>query len=575
MTKQELIEHLADAEDIPFENAEAIVEEFLRLIEDRMKRGEETQIYSFGKFGVRWWKGRTGRDPQTGEEIELEGRWIPYWTPSPSLVDETEEYQAAVEAGKIEEAEAEEESAESEKEKIAETSTVEETSEESAEKEEVASEISSEQPEEVAESTPAGEQVEEQEKTKEEPSSPEQEGRAAEDTLEEEPAQAVEPEKEKPAEEPEPIDSFEPIPEEEVPEEEDEEDEGDTPKIPAFMFRESEEDEEVSLEQDLPDAVESDEQFIEKSEIEDETEKKESEEEPLQAESPVLQESEGAEEEPADVDEDSEPEWERRAREKARSRESEKSREEDMPWLYPEKKKSKNWLPTLLIVILLIGVAGAAYYVLVDRPEFLTNRGVQQIDEPLFDIDQEPPGIDTEADEEEETTLQDEQDAGERASASTSDVPEPETATPIARSISTPENLEPYEFGVAGSGEFMETYEQGLSLFEEGNYREAELIFQRLQISDPPDDYADNTQYWIGECKFGMGQFRESIRAFEEVFIYPNTNKVDDSLIMMASAYIHLNEMQRAGEILRKFQGQYSSSQYAPIAYRWINRYNL
>lgn len=571
MTKQELIEHLAEAEDIPFENAEAIVEEFLRLIEDRMKRGEETQIYSFGKFGVRWWKGRTGRDPQTGEEIELDGRWIPYWTPSPSLVDETEEYQAAVEAGKVEEAAADKESAESEKEKIAETSTVEETSEGSAEKEKVVSEISSEQPEDLAESAPAGEQVEEREKEGDKSPSPEQEQRAAEDTVEEDSTQEAEPEKEEPVEEPEPIDSFEPIPEEDFPEEE----EDDTPKIPDFMFRESEEDEEVLPEQDFPDAVASDEQLIDESEVEAEAGGEEYEEEPLHAESSELQKSEGAEEESANVDRESEPAWERRAREKARSRESEKSRREDMPWLYPEKKQSKNWLPTILIVLLLIGVAGAAYYVLVDRPDFLTNRDQQQIDKPTSDVEQEPPDVDTQADETQEQPIQEAQDTDERASASSDDVPEPDPAKEVARSISTPENLDPYDFGGAGSGEFMETYQQGLSLFEEGNYREAEIIFQRLQISDPPDDYADNTQYWIGECKFGMGHYRESIRAFEEVFIYPNTNKVDDSLIMMASAYIHLDEMQQAGEILRKFQGQYSDSQYAPIARRWIARYNL
>jgi TolA-binding protein len=213
---------------------------------------------------------------------------------------------------------------------------------------------------------------------------------------------------------------------------------------------------------------------------------------------------------------------------------------------------------------------------MVDRPEFLTNQEVQSFDEPLVDVDRTPPEGATGEDEAEVIMPEhDENDAGERASVSSKDVPEPDPATPIARSISTPENLNPYDFGADVSREFMETYKQGLSLFEEGNYHEAERVFQRLQISDPPDDYADNTQYWIGECKFGMGQYQESIRAFEEVFIYPNTNKVDDSLIMMASAYINLNDMQEAAEILRKFQGQYSNSQYAPIAQRWLDRYNL
>jgi TolA-binding protein len=485
-------------------------------------------------------------------------------------VDETEEYQAAVEAGKIKKAKAEE-SAEPEKEEFPEPTSAEQVSGESAPQQEVDSEISAGQPEEVAESAKPDEQFEVSERQEEEPAVSKEDEITTEDRSEEEPVQADEAEKEEPVEEPEPIDSFEPIPEEEVPEEE--EDEG--PKIPAFMFRESEEDEEVIIETDLPEAVESDDQFIQDSETESETEEEEFAGEVIPAESLESQEPEYAGEKPKDADEGAAPEWEQRARDRARSRDAGKSGEEDMPWLYPEKKKSKNWLPTILIVLLLIGIAGAAYYLMVDRPEFLTNREAQPFDEPLIDVDQTSPEGVTVEDEASDLPEQNEPDAGERASVSSEDVPEPDPATPIARSISTPENVYPYDFGADGSREFMETYTQGLSLFEEGNYREAERVFQRLQISDPPDDYADNTQYWIGECKFGMRQYRESIRAFEEVFIYPNTNKVDDSLIMMASAYIHLNEMQEAAEILRKFQDQYSNSQYAPIAQRWINRYNL
>lgn len=86
MTREELTSEIAKAEGISEEAVDAVVGQLLDLITRRMADQEETSIYGFGKFGIRWWKGRSGRDPQNGEKIEIEGRWMPYWTPSNTLI---------------------------------------------------------------------------------------------------------------------------------------------------------------------------------------------------------------------------------------------------------------------------------------------------------------------------------------------------------------------------------------------------------------------------------------------------------------------------------------------------------
>ncbi|MEA2626634.1 MAG: DNA-binding protein HU-beta [Candidatus Binatota bacterium] len=71
MTKADLIERLATKADLPRPRAEEILNHVLDDITDGLKRGDKVNISGFGTFTVSNRKARTGRNPKTGEPIDI------------------------------------------------------------------------------------------------------------------------------------------------------------------------------------------------------------------------------------------------------------------------------------------------------------------------------------------------------------------------------------------------------------------------------------------------------------------------------------------------------------------------
>ncbi|MBR6072524.1 MAG: HU family DNA-binding protein [Acholeplasmatales bacterium] len=71
MKKSELVAQLADANDLSRRQAEKIIDDFLELIADELSRGEKVVLSGFGTFEVRTRVARSGRNPRTGEEINV------------------------------------------------------------------------------------------------------------------------------------------------------------------------------------------------------------------------------------------------------------------------------------------------------------------------------------------------------------------------------------------------------------------------------------------------------------------------------------------------------------------------
>ncbi len=71
MTKAELIDSLARRTELPRPKAEEIVNGLVDDIVAALKNGDKVNISGFGTFSVSQRKGRTGRNPKTGETIEI------------------------------------------------------------------------------------------------------------------------------------------------------------------------------------------------------------------------------------------------------------------------------------------------------------------------------------------------------------------------------------------------------------------------------------------------------------------------------------------------------------------------
>ena len=95
MNKSELVEALAEKMDITKVDAQRIIDAVFGtkdgVITETLKRGDRVQITGFGTFETRKRKARTGRNPRTGEEIEIGPTISPSFRPGKALKEAVKE----------------------------------------------------------------------------------------------------------------------------------------------------------------------------------------------------------------------------------------------------------------------------------------------------------------------------------------------------------------------------------------------------------------------------------------------------------------------------------------------------
>jgi DNA-binding protein HU-beta len=85
--KGDLVDLIAKKSEFSKKDATNALNTILKVIEDELKNGNAVRLIPFGSFEVRDRKGRTGRNPRTGDEIEIEARKVPAFKPGKSLKD--------------------------------------------------------------------------------------------------------------------------------------------------------------------------------------------------------------------------------------------------------------------------------------------------------------------------------------------------------------------------------------------------------------------------------------------------------------------------------------------------------
>lgn len=79
MTKSELIETVAGKLKLPKGKAELIVNCIFDSMEDALKKGERIEIRGFGSFEIRHYKAYEGRNPRTGEKVDVRPKRLPFF----------------------------------------------------------------------------------------------------------------------------------------------------------------------------------------------------------------------------------------------------------------------------------------------------------------------------------------------------------------------------------------------------------------------------------------------------------------------------------------------------------------
>jgi len=87
MNKTDLVAKVAEQAELTKKDATSAVDAVLDAIAETLKAGDKVSLIGFGNFEVRERAARKGRNPQTGEDIEIAASKVPAFKPGKELKD--------------------------------------------------------------------------------------------------------------------------------------------------------------------------------------------------------------------------------------------------------------------------------------------------------------------------------------------------------------------------------------------------------------------------------------------------------------------------------------------------------
>jgi len=85
MTKADIVQGIHDKLGFSKKDSSEIVESVFDIMKENLSRSETVKISGFGNFAVREKRARKGRNPQTGDELEIAARKVVTFKPSQVL----------------------------------------------------------------------------------------------------------------------------------------------------------------------------------------------------------------------------------------------------------------------------------------------------------------------------------------------------------------------------------------------------------------------------------------------------------------------------------------------------------
>src|SRR5947207_4874001 len=87
MRKADLVEEVSKVTELTRKDSEVIVDTLFESVIKALKTGDKLEVRGFGSFRVRQRNARVGRNPKTGEKVEVPAKRVPYFKPSKELKD--------------------------------------------------------------------------------------------------------------------------------------------------------------------------------------------------------------------------------------------------------------------------------------------------------------------------------------------------------------------------------------------------------------------------------------------------------------------------------------------------------
>ena len=87
MTKADLVDKVTALGDLTRRDGEVIVDTLFESVIGALKSGDKIEVRGFGSFRTRQRKSRTGRNPKTGDKVNVPAKRVPFFKPSKEMRD--------------------------------------------------------------------------------------------------------------------------------------------------------------------------------------------------------------------------------------------------------------------------------------------------------------------------------------------------------------------------------------------------------------------------------------------------------------------------------------------------------
>jgi tol-pal system protein YbgF len=119
----------------------------------------------------------------------------------------------------------------------------------------------------------------------------------------------------------------------------------------------------------------------------------------------------------------------------------------------------------------------------------------------------------------------------------------------------------------ASASEGLDLYRRSLDALRGGRHVEAAAGFRDFLKQHPNHDFADNAQYWLGECYYDQKDYPMAMREFRRVVEkYPQGNKVADALLKVGFAHLALGSTDVGRQTLEQVVRSYPRHEAASLA---------
>jgi tol-pal system protein YbgF len=119
----------------------------------------------------------------------------------------------------------------------------------------------------------------------------------------------------------------------------------------------------------------------------------------------------------------------------------------------------------------------------------------------------------------------------------------------------------------APAAEPLALYKNAYDDLRAGRHEAAERGFREFVHRYPHHDYADNAQYWLGECFYDQKRYDKAAPEFRTVLTrWPTGNKAPDAMLKLGFSLLALGDADKGGKVLREVPATYPRTEAARLA---------